>query len=117
MRPGQVLPLQPAGQSFHIVAEVEIPEGSKLVFQLLGNSVIATAKALESGHQPATAQAPIQTLELLVDRTSIEAFANDGEISSTRYCLPKGNGISVKAESGPVKIRSLYIFTLDSIWP
>ena len=42
-------------------------------------------------------------MEFLVDRTSIEAFANDGEVSSTRYVLPKGNGLSVKAEGGPAR--------------
>jgi len=117
LRSGQSLPLRPAGQSFHIVAEVEIPDGAKLVFQALGNSVAATAKTLESGHHPASVQGQIQKLELLIDRTSIEAFVNDGEISSTRFCLPRGNGLSLRAEGGPVKIRSLNVFSLDSIWP
>jgi fructan beta-fructosidase len=56
-------------------------------------------------------------VELLVDRTSIESFANDGEVSSTRYALPKGNGLSVKAEGGTVKINSFTVHPLRSAWP
>lgn len=57
-------------------------------------------KTIEAGHKPATVQGRVQKVELLVGRTSIEAFINGGEISSTRYVLPRGNGLSVKAEGG-----------------
>ena len=33
------------------------------------------------------------------------------------FVLPRGNGLSVKAEGGPVRIQSLKIFPLDSAWP
>ncbi len=51
-----------------------------------------------------------------MDRTSIAAFVNDGEVSSTRYVLPKASGLSVKAEGGPVTLRSLTIHPLNSAW-
>jgi len=52
----------------------------------------------------------------LVDRTSIEAFVNGGEISSSRFVLPKENGVSVKAEQEAVTIESLAIYPLKSVW-
>lgn len=113
----QTLRLAPAGQLFHITADVEIPDGAKLTFNLRGIPVTLTATALESGHKPAGVQGRIRRVELLVDRTSIEAFANEGEISSTRYVLPKGNGISVKAEGGSVQVHSLTVHSLNSAWP
>jgi levanase/fructan beta-fructosidase len=61
-------------------------------------------------------QGRIQKVELLVDRTSIEVFVNNGEVSSTRYVLPRGNGLSVKAEGGPANIKSLTLHRLDSAW-
>ena len=113
----QTLRLEPAGQLFHIEAEVSIPEGARLVFNLRGVPVIVTSKTLESGHKPASVQDQIKKLEILVDRTSVEAFANDGEVSSTRYVLPKSSGLSVKAEGGPVTIQSLTVHPLNSAWP
>ena len=112
----QTLPLEPSGQLFHIQAEVDIPEGARLILNLRGIPVILTATAVESGHKPASVQGKISKVEILVDRTSVETFVNDGEVSSTRYALPKGNGLSVKAEGGPVKIQSLTVYPLNSAW-
>jgi fructan beta-fructosidase len=113
----QVLPLAPAGRSFHLQAKVNIPEGAKLTLNIRGVPVILTAKTIESGHGPAAVQGRIQTVEMLIDRASIEAFVNRGEISSTRFVLPKENGLSVKAEGGAVTLESLTVFPLKSAWP
>ncbi len=113
----QVLRLAPAGQLFHVEAEVSIPEGARLVFNLRGALVVLTAKTVESGHPPAAVQDAVKRVELLVDRTSVEAFVNDGEISSTRYVLPKSSGLSAKAEGGAVDIHSITVQPLKSAWP
>jgi len=113
----QTLPLAPSGQLFHITAEVQIPENARLVFNVRGVPVIFTSKTVASGHAPASVQGEIKTVEFLVDRTSIETFANDGEVSSTRYVLPNASGLSVKAEGAPATIRSLIVHTLNSAWP
>ena len=47
---------------------------------------------------------------------SIETFVNHGEISATRFVLPHENGLSVKAEGGPVTIHSLITYQLNSAW-
>ena len=113
---GQTLRLASAGQLFHIRAEVQIPERARLVFNLRGAHVVLTAKTLESGHQPAPVQDQVQTVEFLIDRTSIETFVNEGEVSSTRFVLPKANGLSVKAEGDPVTIRRMAVYRLNSAW-
>ncbi|MES2571961.1 MAG: glycoside hydrolase family 32 protein [Verrucomicrobiota bacterium] len=112
----QTLRLAPSGQLFHLTAEVDIPEGSRLIFHLRGVPVVLTSTTLESGHQPASVQGRIRKVEFLIDRTSFEAFANEGEISSTRYALPKGNGLWVKAEGGAATIKSLTLYPLNSAW-
>ena len=113
----QSLRLAPAGQLFHVAADVEIPDGAKLTFSLRGIPVVLTATTIESGHKPAAVQDRVRKVELLVDRTSIEAFVNSGEVSSTRYVLPKGNGLSVKSEGGTVRIGSIIVHSLNSAWP
>ena len=116
LKAGQVLPLEPSGRLFHIQARLGIPDGAKLTFNIRGVPVILTSKTIESGTSPASVAGQIKTVEILVDRTSIEAFVNGGEISSTRFVLPKDNGISVKAEGGAVLIQSLSVWPLNSAW-
>lgn len=111
------LPLEASGRFFHIKTEVDIPDGAKLTFHLRGVPVVVTSKTLESGNSPAPVADRIKSLEILVDSASIEAFANHGEISSTRYVLPHENGLSVSAEGGTVFIKSLTVYPLASVWP
>ena len=113
----QTLPLEPSGKLYRIQAEVRIPDGAKLIFNIRGIAVALTTKSIESGHNPAVVQNEIRKVEFLVDCTSIEAYVNEGEISSTRFVLPNRSGLSVKAEGGPVTINSLKVFPLKSAWP
>lgn len=116
IKANDLLRLEPSGREFHIQAEVSIPEGARLIFNIRGVPVVLTSKTLESGNNPAPVIDQIKSVEILVDRTSIEAFVNRGEISSTRFVLPKENGLSVKAEGGPVTFQSLAVYPLNSTW-
>lgn len=113
---GQTLRLAPAGQMFHLKAKVRIAEGAKLIFNLRGVPVVLTSKTLENGTSPAAVQEQVQSVELLVDRASVEAFVNDGEISSTRFALPRESGLSVRVEGGSATIQSLTLHPLNSAW-
>lgn len=111
-----VLPLEPSGRLYHIQAEVAIPEGATLTFNLRGIPLVLGCKTIKSGDSTAQALDPVKKVEILMDRTSIEAFINQGEISSTRFVLPRENGLSLKAEGGPVTIQSLSVYPLKSAW-
>ena len=117
LKSGETLPLEPAGQLFHLQAEVNIPEGARLTFKLCGVPVVLTAKTVESGNAPVAAADQVRQVEILLDRGSVETYVNGGEISSTRYVLPGENGLSVAAEGGPVSVKSLTLFPLKSAWP
>lgn len=112
----QTLALEPSGRLFHIQAEVRIPDGARLTFNIRGVPVVLTSGTIESGTSPAAVAEAVRRVELLVDRTSIEVFVNEGEISSTRFVLPKDNGLSVKAEGGAVNIVSITVWPLNSAW-
>jgi sucrose-6-phosphate hydrolase SacC (GH32 family) len=116
LKTDEVLPLEPSGRLFQIQAEVSIPEGARLTFNIRGIPLVLTSKTIESGTRPASVADQVKTLEVLVDSASIEAFVNRGEISSTRFVLPNENGLSVKAEGAPVAIHSLIIYQLNSAW-
>jgi levanase/fructan beta-fructosidase len=116
LRSDETLRLEPEGRLFHIEAEVRIPENAELIANIRGIPVRFTKKTVESGSKPAPVADEIKTIEMLVDRTSIETFVNDGEISSTRFVLPNENGLSLQAENGEVEIRSLKVHRLKSAW-
>lgn len=116
LKANEVLPLEPEGQLFHIQADVNIPEGAKMTFNIRGVPVVLTSKTIQCGTDPAPVIGQIKKVEILVDRTSIETFVNEGEISCTKFVLPKENGLSVKAEGKPVTLQSLNIYPLTSAW-
>lgn len=116
LAPGGSHSIADSGEAFHIRAEVEIPEGAKLMLNVRGIPVTVTSSSIASGHDPAGTQTPIRFIEVLVDRASIEAFVNHGEVSSTRFIEPKEEGITLSAEGAAVQIRSLKVWTLKGIW-
>ncbi len=64
-----------------------------------------------------TRQGQLQ-LRILVDRSSIEVFAEHGLLTMTELVFPKQNGrrISVYSEGGKLGGVSVRIWTVASIW-
>lgn len=116
LRTGEELTLEPSGDLYRLQAEMDIPEGARLIFDLRGETVVLTRDGIQSGPATGSTQGPLKSVEILLDRTSVEAFVNRGEISATRFVLPKKNGLSLRAEGGAVTIRSLAVYPLKSAW-
>jgi len=57
-------------------------------------------------------------LRILVDRVSIEVFANDGRVYMPIRAIPEGNQkrIEILTKSGKTKVNSLEVHELKSIW-
>jgi fructan beta-fructosidase len=113
---GQNRVLEPSGDVYEINCQVSIPLNTRLVFDLLGSQVVLTSDTIQSDSAHATTMTPINTVQILVDRISIETFLNHGEISSTRSILPMRSGLSMRAEGGQVEVRSLRVYPLKSAW-
>ena len=112
---GQSLPLAPSGDLFRVQAEVSIDEGATLTMNVRGTKMIFTRQSMACGAKPV----PISSLanfEVLVDRTSVEAFANDGEASMSKCFLPTESGLSVRATGGRATIQRLKLNHLKSTW-
>ncbi len=67
---------------------------------------------------PLVVQEPVLRLNMLVDRNSVEIFANDGRLASTNLVFPlaDANGIEVYAEGGHAGKISARITPIQSIW-
>ena len=87
-----------------------------MTFNLRGVPGVLTANTVACGTDPVRVQGQIHQVEILLDRGSVEVFANQGEISLTRYVLPGENGLSVKAEGGEIALQSLIVYPLNSAW-
>lgn len=115
LRSGDPKQLKASGDLFHLKADVSIPEGKKVVFRIRGMEVELTNKTAANGNGPRSLITPLKNVEILVDRTSIEVFANNGEVSLSRCYLPTESGLSVRSD-GNVPFQVLKIYELDSIW-
>ena len=114
---GATLPLADAGDLFDVRAEVSIPHGATLVLNVRNEPVVLTAHSVTSGSAAGDTFTPVRTVQVLVDRASIETFVNDGEVSSTRCAFLRGDGLSLRADGGTVRVRSLAVYPLRGAWP
>lgn len=113
---GQQLPLAASGDLFRIRAQLSIPAGASLSFNLRGFPITLTSTSMDSGTGARAVQGALSSVEFLVDRASVETFANSGEISCTRYFQPSAAGLSMTASGGTVSIQSLSVVPLKSMW-
>ena len=115
LRANQTLPLAPSGDLFRLQAEVTLDEGATLTFNVRGAKVTFTRQSMSCSAKPV----PVSTLtnfEVLIDRTSIETFANDGAASMSKCFLPTESGLSLRATGGRATIKQLKLIRLKSAW-
>jgi fructan beta-fructosidase len=100
----------------YVFGSMSIPTGVTVTLTVLGVPVTLTAGSVTSGGDPQTTADPLTSLEVLVDRTSIEVFANGGEVSISRCCLPSGSNTTLTASGGGATVGSATAYPLASIW-
>ena len=107
-----------------IHAVIEIGQAKRIVWRVRGQSITfdVGSKTLTS----LNASAPLEpidgriTLRMLIDRTSIEVFANDGVVSLSGCYVPDERATAepptVLAEGGAARLISCQGYTLKSAW-
>jgi fructan beta-fructosidase len=137
IEPGSNLLAGFEGDLFDIEADIDLSETHRVGFRIRGMEVAYDVQAetltsswraydpkeggLASGKSSAKLGASggrIQ-LRILVDRTSIEVFANNGEVYMPQDALPEegqARTLELFAEGGAAKIKSLTVRELESIW-
>jgi len=111
-----------SGELFDIDAEFEIGNTEAFGFWINGYTVeYHSGKSELSCDGEKSKLKPIDgkiRLRILVDRASIEIFANDGLVYMPIRALPKDDqtGIEVFSKGGKTKLKNLEIYELNSIW-
>ena len=122
LKPGQNILDGVKGELFDIDAEFEVGDADEFGFLINGFSVKYNLDKNElSCGRPKTRLKPIDgkiRLRILVDRVSIEVFANDGRIYMPIRAIPEGNerGVEIFTEGDSTRISSLTVHELKSIW-
>ena len=122
LKPGEDLLAGLTGELFDIRAEIALDDAAAVGFNIRGQDVrydVAEQQLtfLERSGPLAPRNGKI-SLQILVDRISIEAFGNAGELSMTSYFLPDLNNadIGIYADGGAARLASLKVHELRSSW-
>ncbi len=122
LKPGENLLAGLSGELFDIRTEVKLGDTSEFGFRCRGEAIVyaANKKKLSCLGRSAELE-PVSNrikLQILLDRTSIEVFGNDGKVSMTSCFLPrsKDRPLEIFAAGGSVRILSLDIYELRSAW-
>jgi sucrose-6-phosphate hydrolase SacC (GH32 family) len=121
LRPGDNPLADMSGELFDIHADIEMGDAAEVGLVVRGETITYDAK---SNALTALGKAPLALtdghlqLRLLVDRTSIETFADSGRISLTSCFLPSAgeNALAIFARGGTARVKSLIVYKLKSSW-
>lgn len=109
------------GDVLDIHAEIEPAGAQTFGFEIRGQRIVYDVQA---GTLSWIASAPLALvnnrirLRILLDRSSIEVFGNDGQLSLTNLFFPDASNRQIKlfAEGGDIRVVALEINRLESIW-
>jgi fructan beta-fructosidase len=115
-----------SGDLWDISAEIELGTAKEITFKIRGRNISYTIAAdpnhnrLTSGDLSANLppkDGRIQ-LRILVDRTSVEIFANHGDLMMPATFLPDDNdhSLALTATAGSARVTSLTIHPMHSAW-
>ncbi len=123
VKPGENLLRDVAGELFDIQLRAELAGASELGLKCRGEAVTYSAEKGTLACLGREAMVDISNgqiaLRILVDRTSIEVFANDGKVSLSS-CFRPGpgkTGLELFSAGGNPRLLSMTVQELKSAWP
>lgn len=122
LRPGENPFAGLSGELFDIRAEIDLGRATEVGFTMRGEKVAydvpAGTVACLGKREPLPAEDGRIRLHILLDRTSIEVFGNDGLVSMPTCFLPDpaDKSLRIYAEGGEATIISLEVCELRSAW-
>jgi sucrose-6-phosphate hydrolase SacC (GH32 family) len=122
IKPGESPSLGMSGELFDIAAEFEVRQALAFGIRVCGQSVrynVADKTLTVLGRSaPLLPEGGRIKLRILVDRTSMEVFGNDGRVVLTSCFLPadQNKKAAIFVDGGPAKLIAAEIHPLQSIW-
>jgi sucrose-6-phosphate hydrolase SacC (GH32 family) len=126
LKPGENPLAGISGELWDICAEIDPGTAKEVGFRVRGRTVVYTARERTRNGALSSANLSAQMglkkgklhLRVLVDRTSVEAFGNDGEVVIPACFLPEDNdrNLEVFASGGVATVISLDAYPMRSAW-
>jgi sucrose-6-phosphate hydrolase SacC (GH32 family) len=117
---GEELGIETGGELLDIQLEAEVGPDTAFSIGLHGQIVNHAGQQVEclGGKAPLSSVDGVVRLRLLVDRTSIELFGNDGELSMSSCFVPSrmDTTVRLRGENGAFRVRRLVVNRLRSAW-
>ena len=110
------------GDVFEIIAEIEPGQAKEVGFSIRGETLSYSATAERLTFMESDAFLPMANgavkLRMIVDRGSVEVYANQGEVTFTKLFYPEPSNLDLElfSKGGTAKIRALEVYRLQSIW-
>ena len=110
------------GDVIEIVSEFDLGKSKEIVFDIRGEKAIYNAVDKQLTFMDSKAKViPVRNkikLRFIVDRNSVEIYANQGEVTFTRlfYPNPSNMNLGVFVTGGEAKIDKMEVYRLESIW-
>lgn len=103
----------------HVVGTVALGPDAEGSLSVRGATVRFSGAGLAIGENEGRFARKLERikLELLIDRTSIEAFGNDGEISISNCFMASGNSVALSSVKGSIILEDFKVHTLAPAWP
>lgn len=104
-----------------LCAEIEMGSAERVVFNLRGSKVVYDKNMVLSapaGRGELKPQDGKISLRMLVDRSTVEVFGNEGLLSITSFSLhePENLDLSLTAEGGEATVHKIVVRELKSVW-
>ncbi len=123
VRPGENLLKEISGDLFDIQLQADLAGAKEFGLKCRGEPITYSAEKRTltclGRDAPVEAANGRLTLRILVDRTSIEVFADDGKVAMSSCFLPNpaNTGLELFSDGGNPRIISMTVHTLKSAWP
>lgn len=133
LTPGSPWRLGTAWPLLRITCDLTLAPAGTLTLNISGTQISVTTRSIallppDHPHAPAAEQpsgtvaeqptiGEVRKLDIVVDTTSVEVFANDGEASLTACVQPGHLGLTLTASGADCTLGELAVVELASIWP
>ncbi len=110
------------GDVFEIIAEINPGKASKFGLTIRGEQLSYTVKdqtlSFMGTDAPLFSWNGIIKLRLIIDRNSVEVYANQGEVTFTKLYYPDPSNLNLEyfSEGGNSTIELMEAYRLESIW-
>jgi sucrose-6-phosphate hydrolase SacC (GH32 family) len=116
---GAVLTLATDTVPLHIIAQLTLGNASSGSFLVHGRTVGFSNTTLSIDNNSGSYVASLNKvkIEMIIDRTSIEVFGNDGEVAISNCYMGSNNQVQIQRSAGTITIDTIKIYPMSSIWP